>query len=156
MYLTIIAIIKIACRSATDANIVTKGTGCKGVCSFMKLCSHNSITQCFLDAMHTIKDAVVHIYDIITGKDDTVNCRKCEFNCGRRFGITPKHFRQKISRKEPGVPYSLSSSDIKLVDKRAETVITPVHIDFVPHCIFTKASRLKSHDWKQVSMCVHT
>jgi len=143
-------------RSATKANLVTRGTGCKGAYSLMNLPNHDPILQCIPDAMHTVKDAVVNIYDVMIGKDDTINCRKCELNCGRCFGIMPESVHQKFSRKNPGVPYSLSSSDIKLADKRAETIITPVHIEFVPNAIFTKTANLKSHDWKQVSICSYS
>ena len=124
------------------------GSGCKESTSFMRLEQHNPVQQTIPDAMHTIKDAIVNLYDLITGKDDTIKCRRCEMKLGR-FGIT-KHLVNKISRKDPGVPYSLSSADIKLADSRAESILTPLHVDHVPGAIFTKTSNLKSHDWKQV------
>lgn len=101
--------------------------------------------------MHTIRDAFVNIFDLITGKDDTYNCRKCEINLGRTFGMTAATLTTKISRSKPVVTYSLSSADIKLADMRSESIITPLHIDLVPHKFFSKPSALKSHDWKQVS-----
>ena len=97
--------------------------------------------------MHTVKDAIVNIYDLITGKDDTMNCRQCELNLGGRFGITKSSLKKKIQRKSPGVPYSLSTSDIALADKRALNILPLKHVGFVP---FSKCSGLKSHDWKQV------
>ena len=71
----------------------------------------------------------------------------------RHFGIT-KQLVNKISRKDPCVPYSLSTADIKLADSRAESILTPLHIDHVSGAIFTKTSNLKSHDRKQI--CIHT
>ena len=102
--------------------------------------------------MHTIRDAFVNVFDIITGKDDTVSCRKCELNFGRSFGLTSAtlDLESKISRADPVVTYSLSSADVKLANARCEKIITPQHIDFVPNNIFSKPSSLKSHDWKQV------
>ena len=100
--------------------------------------------------MHTIKDATVHIFDIITGRDDTESCRRCDINLGRSFGMTSIVQQTKITRKDPGVTYSLSTNELKLVNKRTETIITPAHIDFVPKQFFSKPAGLKSHDWKQV------
>ena len=139
------------CRSKADASLLTKGSGCKGSNAFMELPNHDPTTQTIPDAMHTIKDAVVNLYDIIVGKDDTVNCRLCELNHGERFGITSHEMVQEINRKEPCVPYSLSAEEIKRADDRAKSIVTPQHIDFVPGIIFTKTANLKSHDWKQVT-----
>ena len=96
--------------------------------------------------MHTVKDAIVNIFDLITGKDDTVNCRQCELNLGGCFGITQSSLK-KIKQKSPCVSYSLSTSDI---DKRALNILTSIHVGFVPGPFFSKCSGLKSHDWKQV------
>ena len=49
----------------------------------MDLPFHDSIQQTVPDVMHTINDAIVNLYDLITGKDDTISCRQCG-----RFGIT--------------------------------------------------------------------
>ena len=67
-----------------------------------------------------------------------MKCRSCEMSL-RHFGIT-KHLVNKISHKDPGVPYSLSTANIKLADSRAESIVTPLHIDHVPGAIFTKTS----------------
>lgn len=135
-----------------DAELITKNTGCKGVYSLMKLPHHDPIAQIAPDAMHTVKDVIVNIFDIITGRDDTVNCRTCEFNLGERFGITQEILKKKIQRKNPNVPYSLSSADVIVADRRATSVISPAHIGFVPGPFFSKCSSLKSHDWKQVKL----
>ena len=36
-----------------------------------KLPTHNPVTQTTPDAMHTVKDTIVNIFDLITGRDDT-------------------------------------------------------------------------------------
>ncbi len=130
--------------------MITKSTGCKGTYSCTKLPTHNPVAQTTPDAMHTVKDAIVNVFDLITGRDDTMNCRQCELNLGGHFGITQSSLKQKIQRKCPGVPYSLSTSDIALADKRALNILTPIHVGFVPGPFFSKCSGLKSHDWKQV------
>ena len=56
-----------------DAKLITKSTGCKGKYSCIKLSTHYSVAQTTPDAMHTVKDAIVNIFDLITGKDDTIN-----------------------------------------------------------------------------------
>jgi len=102
----------------SEAHLITKGSGCKGSNAFMRLSYHDPTTQAIPDAMHTIKDAVVNLYDLITGRDDTLKCRQSELKYGRHFGITEAKVTEKISCKEPGVPYSLSTEDIKLADSR--------------------------------------
>ena len=117
----------------------------------LSLPNHNLVHQTAPDAMHTIKDAVVNLFDLITGRDDTKKCRACEIKLGRTFNMNPvASLHNKINRKEPGVTYTLSITDIRLADKRAESIITPLHIDFTPNNFFSKPSGLKSHDWKQV------
>ena len=91
------------------------------------------------------------IYSLLVGKDDTIKCRQCEFNNGGSFGITPAILEMKINRKQPAVPYTLSSAEIDAANSRAASIFTPKHIDFKPCAIFSKTSNLKSHDWKQVA-----
>jgi len=62
---------------------LTKGTGCKGKYPLLDLLYHNAIRQTVPGAMHMVKDAVVNIYDLITGRDDTEKCRNSEWNLGR-------------------------------------------------------------------------
>ena len=47
-------------------------------------------------------------------------------------------------------PWQLSSSDLKLADKRLKNLHIPTHFDFKPQFLFSHPTRLKSHDWKQV------
>ena len=133
-----------------NASVIKKCTGCKGDYPFLQLPNHNSVEQTLPDAMHTIRDSIVNIFELITGKDDTKNCRQCEAAFGRYFGMDPTDVTAKINRKNPIVSYSLFGADLELADKRCETIITPPHIDFVPKLFFSKQSGLKSHDWKQV------
>ena len=135
---------------SANVSFIAKSTGCKGQYPFLRLPNHDAMKQTVPDGMHTIRDAIVNIFDIIIGKDDTDSCRKCEINLGRPFGMTSETLQTKINRKEPIVTYSLSSADIKLADTRSEAIISPQHIDFVPGKYFSKPSALKSHDWKQV------
>ena len=139
-------------RTNADASLITKATGCKGEYALLNLPNHDIIHQTAPDAMHTIKDAVVNLYELIIGKDDTTKCRTCEINLGRNFGMNPTTCTSKVNRKEPIVTYSLSTKDINLANQRSESIITPVHIDFVPGKLFSKTSGLKSHDWKQVGI----
>ena len=111
--------------------MITKNTGCKGTYSLMKLAHRDPIIQTTPKSMHTVKDAIVNIFDVVTGKDDSVNCRTCEFNLGERFGITQDTLKKRIQRKDPNVQYSLSSTDLVIADKRA-----PIHIGFVHSDIY--------------------
>ena len=46
--------------------------------ALMKLPCHNRLIQVFPDTMHTIKDAVEHVFNIITGAEDSVKVRNAE------------------------------------------------------------------------------
>jgi len=35
------------------------------------------------DVMHTIKDVIVNLYNLVTGRDDTEKCRNSEYKLGR-------------------------------------------------------------------------
>lgn len=45
----------------------------------MKMPFHDQIVQVFPDAMHTVKDAVEHIFNLIIEKEDSAKVRKVEF-----------------------------------------------------------------------------
>ena len=138
------------CRSGpANADLIRKCTGCKGKHAFLLLPYHNSVEQTVPDAMHTIRDAIVNIFELLIGKSDTLSCRKCEANFGRYFGMESNDL-SKISRKDPVVSYSLSTTEIQQADRICESIFTPAHVDFVPKLLFSKPSGLKSHDWKQV------
>ena len=123
----------------------------------MKLPYHNRVTQVFPDAMHTIKDAIVHVFNIMMGKEDSAKVRKAEGQL--RFGIPPMEEtegeakgtkrQQKPSKRLPAAPFRLSDDETKIANDRATSVIVPSH-DFSPKCIFSNPSGLKSHDWKEV------
>ena len=145
--------------------MVAKTTGCKGSYALMKLPHHNRLIQVFPDAMHTIKDAMVHVFNIMTGTEDSDKVRHAEAAVNR-FGTTiankpiadtpsttgnrkrKRKRREKNSSQAPA-PFRLSSEDIQRADNRASSVIIPSP-DFTPGSIFTKSTGLKSHDWKEV------
>ena len=52
----------------------------------MKLPFHNRLTQCYPDGMHTIKDVVEHIYNLIIGREDSHKVRSSEI-AANRFGL---------------------------------------------------------------------
>ena len=136
--------------------MIAKATGCKSSYVLMRLPHHDIITQVFPDAMHTIKDALVHIFNVMIGKEDSAKVRKAEGELGR-FGIPPecqttgtkRKGKAPRDRRLPAAPFRLSDDDIKVANKRVTSVILPTH-DFTPGCIFSKSSGLKSHDWKEV------
>ena len=81
------------------------------------------ISQVFPDAMHTIKDAMEHVFNVIIGKEDSEKVRKAE-NELNRFG-TPRlddhtvHVGTKRPRsKLPDIPFHLTDADIKIANER--------------------------------------
>ena len=105
------------------------------------------------DSMHTVKDAVEHIFKLIIGKEDSVKVRKAEIELGR-FGITSPVIKKKKGSKgsdDRGVPFRLSDQEIKIADERALSILVPRHIDYLPGAIFSASTHWKSHDYKQVT-----
>lgn len=142
-----------ACRSQETA--ISQSTGCKGSYSLMKLPFHDPLEQTVPDAMHTIKDAVEHLFNLITGKEDSVKVRAAEVASGR-FGITSSAISKRTKgAKKPDVPYLLTPEQISIANQRALSIRTPAHIDYVSKQIFSKTAGLKSHDWKQVIHTLH-
>ena len=129
-------------RSKTRPAAIAKNTGCKQRYSLMKLPCHNRITQTVPDCMHTLKDVIEKVFQLLTGSEDTMKARNVEMK-SNRFNLSS----EKGSQQTPC--YSLSKSDIKLADDRLSSVILPLQ-DFTPSRIFSRPFGLKSHDWKEV------
>lgn len=85
---------------------------------------------------------VIYIY-IYIGKSDAAKDFRAESALGR-FG-----FRRGI--KHTTAPWLLNTADIDLAARRLKQICIPPHIDCNPQYLFSHPSRLKSHDWKQVS-----
>lgn len=104
----------------------------------MKLPFHNRLTQCYPDGMHTIKDVVEHIYNLIIGREDSEKVRSSEI-AASRFGLKRTRDGAQIRKKDlPPAPFH-----------RAGLTSLPSP-DFTPGAIFTRTTGLKSHDWKEV------
>ena len=56
----------------------------------MELEFHNPILQTVPDAMHTVKDAIEHLFYLIVGKEDSVKVRQAEVEL-QRFGVSPHY-----------------------------------------------------------------
>ena len=146
--------------------MIAKATGCKSSYVLMRLPHHDRVMQVYPDAMHTIKDAMVHVFHIMVGKEDSAKVRKAEGQL-KRFGIstmeeseegatgatgakgTKRKRKRKATKGLPAVPFRLSDDEIKVANSRVTSVILPSH-DFSPKDIFSNSSGLKSHDWKEV------
>lgn len=117
----------------------------------MQLPHHNPITQSVPDAMHTIKDVIGHIFNLIIGREDShkVHNAECEIN---RFGV-PSHKKEKFDPST--LCYKLSADDINLANSRLAIVNLPSQ-DFTPLNLFTSTAGLKSHDWKEVGILLVT
>lgn len=130
-----------------QASAIAKTTGCKSPYSFMRLPFHSRVSQVVPDAMHTIKVAVEHVFNVITGKEDSLKVRKAECDLGR-FGFTSESISGSSKKLSPA-PYRLSKEEIAIANTRISSIVLPAP-DFTPGPIFTKATGLKSHDWKEV------
>ena len=115
----------------------------------MPSCSDHIITpsQSVPDAMHTIKDVIGHVFNLITGREDSHNVHDAESEINR-FGV-PSSKKQKWDPLT--LCYRLSADDIKLANSRLAIVNQPSQ-DFTPLNLFTGTAGLKSHDWKEVGI----
>ena len=111
----------------------------------MKLPFHNRLIQCFPDAMHTIQDVVEHIFNLITGREDSAKVRASEAGVNR-FGISgstaTKRTREGAGvRKEvlPKVPFRLSADEVKVANACGSTVSVPAR-DFTPGAVFSRTT----------------
>lgn len=68
---------------------IAKATGCQGQYCFMLLPDHNRPEEAFPDPMHTLKNCVKNIHDLITRRTDSTKVRKAEVELGR-FGLSGK------------------------------------------------------------------
>ena len=110
----------------------------------MKLPTHDRVTQSVPDAMHTVKDVVEGIFHLVTGRDDTEKVRRSEASINR-FGL-------HTSNLSSDVPYRLSGPQLKIAQGRVHHIRVPTHVDVNPRHLFSRSSKLKSHDWKQVQV----
>ena len=70
-------------RLTLQKQLVAKGN------SFMLLPDHNRPEEAFPDPMHTLKNCVKNIHDLITRRTDSTKVRKAEVELGR-FGLSGK------------------------------------------------------------------
>lgn len=88
----------------------------------MRLPYHNRVAQTFTDGMHTIKDVVCNIMDVVLGKKPFV-------------------VRQ----------LQLTKSSMATADERCQTLIIPDWAEITLQANFiSNPKNRKSHDWKQV------
>lgn len=147
-----------------QALLIAKSTGCKGSYSLMRLSGHDRLMQCVPDAMHTVKDVIEKLIYLIIGKMNVIPITmyvlhlpyilaksgdkpmKAEAALGR-FGL-------EISTDPTSLPWELTPDKLQLAVRRLKDIQLPRHLDCNPSALFTHPSRLKSHDWKQVSIII--
>ncbi len=127
--------------------VVARSTGCKGSYSLMKLPHHNRMQQCVPDAMHTVKDVIERLFHLIIGKDSNSKVQQAEKNAKRMHLVC----EDDASARKKIPCYQLSPDDIKIANRRINSVILPSQ-DFTPSNTFSRTFGLKSHDWKEVSL----
>ena len=116
----------------------------------MRLPSHDRLLQAVPDAMHTVKDVVEGIVHLLIGRDDTKKLHTSEVDRSR-FGFNQNSVAAMLDPQcNRDVPYSLSPSMLAVANERVQQNCVPSHLDFSPKYLFSKPSRLKAHDWKQV------
>lgn len=142
------------------------------------------VQQTMPDAMHTVAVQVKHLHRCLAGKasEDSLAVRKQEMElnrfpeCWPRSTCSPgdtgpsssKCSKRGKNKKEvkknergekesfslPTAPFGLTKQQLEEADRRARQVIVPTGDSFSPGPIFSRISRLNSHEWKEVSICI--
>lgn len=166
-------------KSQAQCNRVASGTGCRGMYSLaQKHPQFDRVQQTMPDAMHTIAVQIKHLVRCIAGKapEDSLAVRTQEKSLGRFKESWPtanasskpsESSSRKSKAKEqsgkskkgpanslPPAPFGLTKKQMEEADKRAGEIITPAGDSFRPGPIFSRISKLNSHEWKEVTIVV--
>ena len=159
-------------NNAQNSRVAT-GTGCHGMHILAKKNpSFDRVEQTMPDAMHTVAVQVKHLVKRIAGKspEDSLAVRLQEKSLGRFEESWPKSSaagpskssendnegskQQKKTKKEaatlPHAPFGLTKKQMEVADQRAKDIKVPAGDTFRPGAIFSRVSRLNSHEWKEV------
>lgn len=110
--------------NATKKNTHARELGVKGCYSDMKLPYHDRVASATVDGMHTVKNVVTNIMDLILGK---------------------KNFRCP--------PIELTKEKLSQADSAFLQLHIPAWVDLpVQTAIISSPKAMKSHDWKQVGL----
>ena len=94
--------------------------------------------------MHTIKDVIGHVFNLVIGREDSHKVHDAEHEINR-FGVPSK--KKKFDPST--LCYRLSADDINLANL-CLAIVNLLSQDFTPLNLFTSTAGLKSHDWKEV------
>lgn len=165
-------------KNKNQSNRVATGTGCRGMHVLArKMPGFDRVEQTMPDAMHTVAVQVKHLHRCLAGKapEDSLSVRKQEMlmkrfpECwptaatesttkssdrhGGRGKTKSKGSNQKqveCSTTLPQAPFGLNKLQLEEADKRTEHISVPAGDPYSPRPIFSKMSRLNSHEWKEV------
>lgn len=80
-----------------------------------------------------------------------ISASACDTNAGHSVKKHRPSKQPSNTSKLPSAPFRLKPGDLKTADHRASQVVVPSDCSFKPGPIFTKITRLNSHDLKEVS-----
>ena len=98
--------------------------------------------QVFPDAMHTLKDVVEKIIKLVTADETAI-----------KKVVKTEVILKRLSGDHAAVgklPFCVSHEQVQLADERAQSIIIPANLNYMPITPFTHSKALKSHDWKEV------
>lgn len=158
-------------NNAQSSRIAT-GTGFRNMYVLAKKNpTFDRVVQTVPDAMHTIAVQIKHLVKCIAEKapEDSVAVRMQEKSLGRfksswpsaahslpssqddsRRGRKNKKKAKEGTTSLPNAPFGLTKKQMEEADKRAKQIRAPVGDQFCPGPIFSRISRLNSHEWKEV------
>ena len=86
--------------------------------------------------------------DDIQGEKST-SVKSCKGGKGTQTRKSKKH-QDQSSNSLPPAPFVLTKNQLEEADRRAKQVVLPAGDSFHPGPVFSRISRLNSHEWKEV------
>jgi len=160
-------------KNNAQSTRIALGTGCRGMPVLAKNRKFDRVEQTVPDTMHTVAVQVKHLINCIAMKapEDSLAVRLQEKSLGRfeqswpnaasstsHDGTCEKSSRGSRKKKKsdrettslPTAPFGLTKTKMEEADQRAKEIRVPAGDKFRPGPIFSRISRLNSHEWKEV------
>ena len=100
-------------------------------------------------ALNRFPESWPTVSDDIQGEKSTseMSCKRGKGQQGRKS----KKCQDQSSHSLPQAPFVLTKNQLEEADRRAKQVVVPAGDSFHTGPIFSRISRLNSHEWKEVS-----
>lgn len=124
-----------------------------------KMPGFDRVEQTMPDTMHTVAVQMKHLHRCLAGKapEDSLAVRKEEMSLNRFPECWPTSKETAESTSKFSDPHCLGKKKLKSkqqleeADRRTKQITVPAGDPYSPKPIFSRMSRMNSHEWKEVS-----